>query len=479
MTAIAPAETRAIVQSARLRGFQNGAREIDDAQVEVRGALPAWLRGNLLLNGPALWDLPQGAYLHWFDGLAMLHRVRLGDGPARYRSRFLHSADYLASTAAQKPAMGGFATDDLPGLWRRLRAIIDPIVTDNAAVVMSKVAGRWAASTETPRMIGFDPSSLETLGELAFEDKEKLHLMAAHGITDAQGTYWNVGVEFGSTCTYKLFRVPAGALRREVVGHWPAKAPGYLHAFALTPRHAVVWEPALRAQPLGFLFTGRAYIRNFRWKPEDGSRLHAIALDDGRVRSWDVPPMFCFHAVQAYEEGGDTVLELCQYDDAAIIGELMLQPRREGRPVRSRPKVARYRLRPGRPRAEPEFFGAGLELPQVHPSRSGGSRATVAWGAGIPDPGAAPFLDRTLRVDLGSGEIRTWQRGDAVQLEPLYVARPGGQDENDGVLLVPTLTDGDTATVVAVLDPARMECIAELHLPQVVPFGFHAAWDER
>jgi len=44
---------------------------------------------------------------------------------------------------------------------------------------------------------------------------------------------------------------------------------------------------------------------------------------------------------------------------------------------------------------------------------------------------------------------------------------------------VPTLTDGDTGTVVAVLDPARMECIAELQLPQVVPFGFHAAWDPR
>jgi beta,beta-carotene 9',10'-dioxygenase len=260
-----------------------------------------------------------------------------------------------------------------------------------------------------------------------------------------------------------------------MVGRLQVKTPGYLHAFAMTPKHAVVWEPALRAQPLGFLFTGRAYIRNFRWKPEDGSRVHTIALDDGRVHSWDVPPMFCFHALQAYEEDGETVLELSQYDDATIIDELMLQPRRDGVPVRSHPKLARYRLRPGEQRAEPEFFGADLELPQVHPSRWGSRRATVAWGAGFAS--AAPFLDRTLRLDLGSGQVRTWQRGEAVQLEPLYVARPGGEDENDGVLLVPTLTDGDTGTVIAVLDPQRMACIAELRLPQVVPFGFHAAWD--
>jgi carotenoid cleavage dioxygenase-like enzyme len=56
------------------------------------------------------------------------------------------------------------------------------------------------------------------------------------------------------------------------------------------------------------------------------------------------------------------------------------------------------------------------------------------------------------------------------------VARPGATGEDEGVLLVPTLADADSGTVVCVVDPARMECLAELKLPQVVPFGFHAAW---
>jgi carotenoid cleavage dioxygenase-like enzyme len=30
--------------------------------------------------------------------------------------------------------------------------------------------------------------------------------------------------------------------------------------------------------------------------------------------------------------------------------------------------------------------------------------------------------------------------------------------------------------VVCVVDPASMKCVAELQLPQVLPFGFHAAW---
>ena len=56
------------------------------------------------------------------------------------------------------------------------------------------------------------------------------------------------------------------------------------------------------------------------------------------------------------------------------------------------------------------------------------------------------------------------------------VARPGASAEDDGVLLVPTLADDDTASVIGVIDAATMQCLATLHAPQVIPFGFHAAW---
>jgi len=476
MTAITPPETRAVAQAGRLRGFASGAREIDDAAVQVRGTLPPWLRGTLLLNGPALWDLPNGSYRHWFDGLAMLHRIRLGEGEPCYRSRFLRSEDYRASTAAGKPAFGGFGTPEPPGLWRRIRSIFAPEVTDNCVVVMSRVGGRWAATTESPRVVGFDADTLETTGELAFQDQEKLHLMAAHGINDAGGNYWNVGIAFGPQCTYKLFRVRPDSMVREVVGQFQAKEAGYLHAFAMTPSYAIVWEPAWRARPLSFVFTGRAYMDHFVWKPETGSRIHAIRLRDGTVHSWDIPPMMCFHAIQAYEDGGALVAELVVYDDSAVVRELDLQARRQGVPFGAATRLTRYRLVPGQRRAEPQIFAHNLELPQVHPSRWGRTRASMVWGSGMGDPDHAPFLQCTMKLDLATGATTMWDRGGAVQLEPLFVAPPGSQREDEGVLLVPTLTDSDEGTVIAVLDPATMHCMAELQLPQVVPFGFHAAW---
>jgi beta,beta-carotene 9',10'-dioxygenase len=460
----------------RLRGFDSGAREFDDTPCTAQGALPQWLQGSLLLNGPALWDLPQGRYAHWFDGLAMLHRVQLGGGRAVYRSRFTHSQSFELARAAGRPVVGEFATPDTEPWLSRIRHFFHPRSSDNPAVVMSRIGDRWIACTESPHLIEFDPSTLATIGELKHDDSLDLALMAAHGMTDSQGDYWNVGVEFGPKCHYRLFRIRAGSTRREQVGAIQVRKSGYLHAFARSARHVLLWETALRAQPLGFLFTHRPYQANFRWEPASGSALHAISLSDGTSRRWEIPPMMCFHAVQAFEDGDDLVLDLCDYPDATVFEDLALAAVRSGTRQRTAARVTRYRLRPGQDEALIEPLGSGFELPQVHPGRPEAGAARWAWGAGYDPEDRAHFLDRTVRLDLATGERKEWLRPDAVQLEPLFVPRPGGVDEDDGVLLVCTLADGDASTKLAVLDPRLMECLAMVEMPQVVPFGFHGAF---
>ncbi|MDN3918774.1 carotenoid oxygenase family protein [Roseateles violae] len=461
----------------RWRGFLSGAREIDDAALQVQGRLPDWLRGGLLLNGPALWDLPRGSYRHWFDGLAMLHRIEFAPEAApRYRSRFARSQDYLESIAAGAPAYSAFDTRDPETLLQRLRHFGKPRSTDNPAVVMSRVGAQWIATTESPHLLAFDPLSLASEGRLEFDDGLGIQIMGAHGITDAEGNYWNVGITLGPKCIYKLFRLRPGGHRRELVGSVRVAKAGYTHAFAMTPGHALIWETALRAQPLGFLFTGRSYIENFRWDPAHGSVLHAVSLADGSVRSWDIPPMLAFHPVQAYQDGADLVAELCCFDDAGIIDALQLTRLRAGEPLGQMPRLRRYRLRQGHGEALVEDFGGGLDLPQVHPERFGRARAGICWGSGLDAAGASRFFDRTLRLDLERREQRSWQRPDAIQLEPLFVPRPGGTEEDDGVLLVPTLADADDTTRIGVVDAHSMECLALVQAPQVIPFGFHAAW---
>ncbi len=467
------AQAAATAIAGRARGFLSGAREIDDAAVAVTGELPAWLRGTLLLNGPALWELPGGHLDHWFDGYAMWHALRIDGGAGvRYRSRYAQSDSYRRSLAAHSPVYGEFGSANPAGLLARIRA---PQSTDNPAVVMSRHGARWCSVTETPILTYFDPVTLDTQERLHLgHGGETMHLMSAHGYTLPDGSYLNVATALGPKCELKLFRLPPGATKPEVIARIKTPKAGYTHGLGLAPGHAIVWETALRAQALAFRFGARSYAHNFRWEPGAGSALHAVALDSGAVRSWHIPPMMAFHATQAWLDGGDLVLEIAIYGDGAVFDDLYLAPRRAGAPMRSRARHVRYRLRDGRADAQPEPMpGPAIELQQVYPDRIGRGRARVCWGM---DAESREFASCTQRVDLDSGAVATWRRPDATHLEPLFVPRPGGTADDDGLLLVPTLADADATTVVGVVDARTMEGVAELRAPQIVPFGFHAAW---
>lgn len=468
-----PTTTAPSTSSGRTRGFHSGAREIDDAPITLRGSLPAWLNGTLLLNGPALWELPQGRLQHWFDGYAMLHALRFAGGAPRYRSRFIRSESYRRSVAAGRPVYGEFGSPDPSGLLTRLRA---PQVTDNPAVVMSRHGSRWFAVTETPKLTYFDPQTLATQERIDLgATPAKLHLMSAHGCTLDDGSYLNVGTTLGRTCEMKLFRLPPASSTPEVIATITLPRVGYTHALALAPGQAIVWETALRGRSLAFRFGGSSYADKFDWRPADGSRLHAVDLASGAVRSWNIAPMMAFHATQAWSEGEDLLIDLAVYDDGAIFGDLMLGPRRADAPLRATLRHRRYRLRPGREQAEAVELPAAIELQQVHPLCIGRRRALACWG--ITDDAQQRFAAAVLKLDAASGtESGRFARDGAMHLEPLFVPDPRAAADDAGVLFVPTLAPTDEATIVAVVDARTMQPLAELQMPQIVPFGFHAAY---
>ena len=59
-------------------------------QLSVLGEIPLELNGMFVRNGPNPQFPPFGAY-HWFDGDGMLHGVRIQDGKASYRNRYIRT----------------------------------------------------------------------------------------------------------------------------------------------------------------------------------------------------------------------------------------------------------------------------------------------------------------------------------------------------------------------------------------------------
>ena len=72
------------------RNFAPVDREIASDTLEVIGELPSELSGMFLRNGPNPQYSPIGQY-HWFDGDGMIHGVRIHNGKAEYRNRYVRS----------------------------------------------------------------------------------------------------------------------------------------------------------------------------------------------------------------------------------------------------------------------------------------------------------------------------------------------------------------------------------------------------
>ncbi len=154
-------EPEAVAAAGPELGFTSLEDEVRVDALPLRGELPSWLEGSLLRTGPSKFEAGERSFNHWFDGQAMLHRFGIGAGSVSYASRFLRGQAYEA-TARGEIAFSEFATDPCRGLFKRVMAIFDPKLSDNANVNLVKLGERYIAMTETPIPVHFDAETLAT-----------------------------------------------------------------------------------------------------------------------------------------------------------------------------------------------------------------------------------------------------------------------------------------------------------------------------
>ena len=82
--------------------FSSLTNEVSNVRLKISGEIPTWMKGVLVRNGPALFEIGQESFTHWFDGQAMLHSYKFGDGAVIYSNKFLDTANYRAHKAARK-----------------------------------------------------------------------------------------------------------------------------------------------------------------------------------------------------------------------------------------------------------------------------------------------------------------------------------------------------------------------------------------
>lgn len=453
-------------------GFESLADEVRIESLPVEGELPAWLQGSLLRTGPAQFEVGDRSMRHWFDGLAMLHRFGFADGRVSYANRFLATEAKRAADESGEIAYGEFATDPCRSLFKRLFSVFSPQLTDNANVNLVELGERFVAMTETPLPVQFDP---ETLAAAGVAWRAPGELTTAHPHLDRpSGGVLNYAAKLGPRNSYRFFRVDPGSSDPEVIASLGCGEPAYMHSFGLTERWIVLAEFPFVVNPLRLALSGRPYIENYRWKPELGTRLTLLDRRTGEARGPFVSnPCFGFHHVNAYEdEAGRVIADVCTFADAEVVESLYLDRLRDGAPI-PEPSLTRFVIDPERGDVATErLVEAGLDLPRINYGRSNERPYRYLWGAGM-EPGSDGFFDRIVAVDLEARTTREWHEPGCYPGEPVFVAAPGAEAENDGAILAIVLDAGAQSSFLLVLDAADLGELARARVPHHIPFSFH------
>ncbi|EFJ42644.1 hypothetical protein VOLCADRAFT_97226 [Volvox carteri f. nagariensis] len=122
--------------------------------------------------------------------------------------------------------------------------------------------------------------------------------------------------------------------------------------------------------------------------------------------------------------------------------------------------------------ANENAYGNFFEFPAINP-RFRGKPYRYMYGTAAIRP--TNMGNALARHDLEKGSSIVCSIPGSMPGQPIFVPRPDGSTEDDGVLLAPKIMPGGRS-VLCVYDAADMSGLANVDLPFKVPYRFHGAY---
>jgi carotenoid cleavage dioxygenase-like enzyme len=459
-----------------LAPFRRSSEHLTPIPAKLEGKIPDWLRGEVVRTCPAVFETKGWRARHWFDGLGMIYAFRVGDSTIDFRSRLLDS-EIARDAWRGKANLGSFGTPTSRPFLQRLFAPVARI-SDNTNVNIGRLGQELVAMTEGDRQLVIDDATLAALRSVAYE-KDALSgaIMSAHPHFDFErGKVLNVATGFSVNGTISIYEHAPADRQRKVVGSWQTKRVPYVHTFGLTPKHAILVAHPFTVAPLKMLWSSKGYIDHFDWHPEEGTRLVTIDRSNGAVREYVTDPFFVFHTVNAFERDDATVLDLLAYPNADIMASLRTDRMIAALPELT-PSLFRVTMRPGVERATVEKLSdVGFEFPSTNYKRVSGRPYRFAYGASDGHQAGGAYTSTIVKADIETGRSMSFSDGVHIFGEPLFVARPDGVGEDDGVLLaVGSAKDAESSKLI-IIDTRTMDLIASAQVASSIPLGFHGSF---
>ena len=407
---------------------------ISEDKLEVVGSIPKELSGLYLRNGPNPMGSPNTKKYHWFAGQGMLHGVRIEEGKAIwYRNRLVggdQSNTHVISHAGK--------------IYAIVEAGGSPVEID-----------KELNSLSTEPFFG----TLQTEGFTAhtkFDSQSK----ELHGISYAfpRGSYEAHYVVVGKDGRVK---------RTDLL---PLSSGTMLHECAITENYVLVLDLSIT---FSLYKLGTGYFP-FSWNDDHQSRIGLLdrKKKSNEIKWFNIDPCYFFHTLNAYEDThGNVIVDAMRYQ--RVFDEDWNGPFTEFTPL-----LTRWTLNLSNGNAyEQQLDDQPAEFPRIHPNLNGQFNQ-FGYSLGIGSQ-QKPDFGRIIKYDFAKNinEVYELHEGE-MGAEPVFIPSENQTSEDEGYLMTyvyDRATDKSNLMIFNAQD-INLGPIAQIKLPQRVPFGFHGSW---
>lgn len=471
----------------KANSFHSGLRALNDEfsyrADNIEGRLPGWLRGTFFRNGPGRLEVGGQHVGHWFDGDGMLCKFSFRNDGVYFANRYVRTPKYVRESEINGIDFRGFGTQRPGGFHANfLRPPANPA---NTSVVWH--GNHLLALNEGGRPFAVDPATLETIGEFTYGGAlSPFNMFSAHGkVHPRTGNYFNFGMGIsgvgrrGMQPGLSLYRIsPAGKLDKKIT--IPVDCFPFCHDFALTDQHAIFFLSSIRVDHLGSIIFGtRTMADSIRFDPLAPMQILVVDL-----HSFDVVLRTQTQAGAVIHFGNAWEDQQAFYLDAMFIDNFDANEKLKDMWHADRlggGEFLRYSIAKNDGKVSSRVVcDIESEFPQWDFRKTGMQHQWTYAAAVVPNDDDS-FFNALVKVDVETGKTQLQKLPvGCFASEPIFVPRPAGEGEDDGVLLSVIYNANSQCSELWVLDAADIADVqARVLLPHHIPHQFHGFFTQQ
>ncbi|CAO1649883.1 carotenoid oxygenase family protein [Parasphingorhabdus sp. NYA22] len=460
--------------------YRNGAwtpvfEELDTEDLEIIGTIPADIDGLYVRNTENPVHGSIGRY-HPFDGDGMIHTIRLQNGKATYRNRFVRTEGFEAEQIEGGPLWVGIMgkpDDSKRSGWGAHGSVKDSSSTD-VVVHAGAILSTFYQCGEGYRL---DPDTLETLGTADWVPEDGI---SAHPKVD-EATGELLFFNYSTTAPYLHYGVVGADNQLKHFIPIPLLGPRLPHDMAFTENFAIFndcplyWKPELIERNL--------YIPAYH--PDEPTRFGIIPRmgQPEDIKWFEAKPTYVLHWSNAFEDGDEIVLDGYFQNDPVPPPLIDFPAGYESMGASIdlhsfKPELHRWRfnMKTGETKEETLFDDYPVEFGMINQQIAGRPYRYVYSVTG--EPGWFLFNGLT-KHDLETGTAEHLSFGEQrFGSEAPFIPRANAQSEDDGYLISFITNMKQDRSECIIIDAKNISAgpVCTIILPHRISSGTHATW---